>query len=409
MVSTEQSHATVTALLSAANVTGDDKIGAAGLATALAGGAPLLSHQMAALRNQGVTRFLVEVDSVPGALLTLADKFRVLGCNVDFVRSAADLQQSLGQGSILVIQSEALYISPHVLGSILAEQGPFIATVDGRDENAAFERMDLNTRWAGLAVIGSATVSSLGALPDGWSMTSSLLRQAMQDRVRFLALPQQNIQTGDVCLISTIADAEQLSRQILANRGSRHSGFIETRILGPIAARLAPYIWQSPSGPGLIDGSTMALGGVSLGLSVMGWHISAIFAAILAVGLNCLRAVTRDPEQNIGLLKWVETILWLLLAAAAILAASEGAGSSGAGLFAALIMTGLALLAQQLNLPVWAQYVLKSPALLALTALVITPLAGFAQAAQWISLAQLGALIVAKWSPKLTRKKGKQA
>lgn len=406
MVLSEQSRTNFIALLSAANATDDLS---AGLAMALAGGEPLLAHQISALRNQGITRFLIEVDSVSGALLTLADKFKRSGCSVDFVRSASDLQPFLRLNESLLVQSEALYLSSDLLDNLLAESAPFIATLDGRDENAAFERMDLNTRWAGLAIIGASTVSSLGALPEGWSITSSLLRQAMQDRVRLVPLPQQHVQTGRLRLISTANDADQLSQQILLGRGRRHNGFVETKIFGPLAARLAPYVWRSPSGPNLVDISTVAFGSASLGLAVIGWNISAISTAILAIFLNILRSTTRDTARNVGLSKFVEPIIWGVLGIGAITAAHGDYSYSSDGIFAAITMTGLALLAQQLNLPQWGRYALKSPALLALALLAATPIAGFALAAQWISITQLAALILAKWAHKLPAKKAGQA
>lgn len=406
MAHSEQSRTNIIALLSAANATDDASVG---FAMALAGGEPLLAHQITALRNQGIARFLIEVDNVSGALLALVDKYKGSSCSVNFVRSASDLQPFLRLNESLLVQSEALYLSSDLLDNLLAESAPFIATLDGRDENAAFERMDLNTRWAGLAIIGASTVSSLGPLPDGWSITSSLLRQAMQDRVRFIALPQQHVQIGKLRLITSPADADQLSQQILVGRGLRHNGFIETKIFGPLAVRLAPYIWRSPSGPNLVDLSTVAFGSASFGLAVIGWNISAISAAILTIFLNILRSTTRDTSRNVGLSKFIEPIIWGLLGIGAIAAARGDYSYSSDGIFAAITMTGLALLAQQLNLPQWGRYVLKSPALLALALLAATPVAGFALAAQWISITQLAALILAKWAHKLPAKKAGQA
>lgn len=405
----EQSRTNILALLSAANATGELQDASVGLAMALAGGEPLLAHQISALRNQGITRFLIEVDSVSGGLLALADKFKSSGCSVDFVRSASDLQPFLRLNESLLVQSEALYLSTDLLDNLFAESAPFIATLDGRDENAAFERMDLNTRWAGLAIIAASTVSSLGALPEGWSITSSLLRQAMQDRVRLVALPQQHVQAGKLRLICTSAEADLLSQQILMGRGQRHNGFIETKIFGPLATRLAPYIWRSPSGPNLVDISSIAVGSASIGLAVIGWNISAISTAIFTIFLNVVRSTTRDVTQNAGLSKFIEPIIWMLLGICTITAARGDYSYSSDGIFAAITMTGLALLAQQLKLPNWGRYALKSPALLAVVALAITPITGFAQAVQWITIAQLAGLILAKWMHKLPAKKAGQA
>ncbi len=376
---------------------------------ALVGGQPLLAHQMAALHAIGISRFLIEVDSVPGELLALADRYRDMGFHVEFVRSAADLQNLLGMTEQLAVQAEALYLAPDVLRHLLVEKAPYLLTVDGRDENAGFERMDLNTRWAGWAILDARTVASLGPLPDGWSVTSSLLRQAMQDRVKMMPLPQQSVQEGRVRLITSPSDADILSRQILAGRARRFGGFIENRIIAPIAARLAPIIWRSSSGSDVVDGATVVASVGSLALAITGWTMSALAVAVFTIILGCLRVTLRDSNQERGLARWVQPISWLLLSAAAVAAGYDDLIYSSDGAYGATVMVGLLLLAQQLNLPVWAQNVLKSPALIVIVALLITPLLGFAQAVRWISLGQLAALIVAKWAHSFRTKKPKQA
>ena len=56
------------------NVTGDPSINAAG--------EPILAYQIAALRKAGISKFLIEVDSVPGSLLAMADRLKQSGCVV---------------------------------------------------------------------------------------------------------------------------------------------------------------------------------------------------------------------------------------------------------------------------------------------------------------------------------------
>ena len=65
--------------------------------------------------RQGVSRFLLEVDSVAGSLLELADRLRAKGCNIEFVRSTADLQKAVGRNDVLFVQTEAVFLSAGLL------------------------------------------------------------------------------------------------------------------------------------------------------------------------------------------------------------------------------------------------------------------------------------------------------
>lgn len=402
MPSTSQKSKPVSiALLSAASSTqrSDD----VSVALATAGGQPLLAHQISVLRHVGIDTFLIEVDTVPGALLKLADNIRKQGCSVEFVRSVEDLQREVRASDQLLVQAEGLVASREFLDSVLGGRDAFIATVDGRDENEPFERMDLNTRWAGLSVLKATSVAALEPLPEGWNIPSSLLRQAMQDGVPNRLVKQSNIQHGFLRKISSTEDAEQLTRQILLNRRHLEPGIIENRIFGPIAAILASLIWRSPSGGAVLDGLMVLTGGASVGLAAFDWFVASIGLALLAIFLNSVRSISRETDLDHGLVRWAAPTMWATLAVATLSAARTSAFQPFDGIFSAAMMIGLALLARQLKLPVWAQKVLMSPALVATSMLVLTPAAGFAAAVKSVALAQLALLIVAKLKRKAGR------
>ncbi len=398
-----------TALLSAALATVDANITGAEISSSTVGGQSLLEHQIGLLGRLGVSRFLIEVEHVTGALLHLADTNSKTGRSVEFVRSGSDVQRLMHAGDRLWVQAEAVYVAPDLLKQMLSRAGAFLVTLDGRDENVAFERIDLNTRWAGVAVVEAQTVVALQNLPEGWSMTSSILRQALQDKVSFNALNQKNVQNGDVRLVRSAEDFSALNQEILVGRIDQSGGFLETRILAPIAARIAPSVWRLSSGTALVKGASIILAASSLGLGVTGFVPAAIVAAMIAIALNILGATVADRNNSTSLSRLTPPTVWTLLGLSTLATARTDMSYSSDGIFAALTVVGLALLAQKLILPVWARQTLKSPALIVLLLLIASPIAGFTQALQWIGIAQLGAMIFAKWVANDWEKKAKQA
>lgn len=386
------------ALLSAALATGDANAAAPEITNSTLGGQSLLEHQIGQLGRLGVSRFLVEVDHVTGALLHLADSNSKNGRSVEFVRSGSDIQRLLHPSDRLWVQSEAVYVAPDLLKQMLSHAGAFIVTLDGRDENEAFERIDLNTRWAGVALLEAQTAVSLQNLPEGWSMTSSILRQALQDKVGFYALNQQYIQEGKLRLVRSVQDFSTLNREILVGRIDQSGGFLETRILAPIAARVAPSVWGISAGPALVSGASIISAASSLGLGAMGFIPAAIVAAMIAIVLNILGATVADRNDSTPLSRLAPMAVWALLGLSTLATARLGMSYSSDGIFAALIVVGLAVLAQKLVLPAWARQVLKSPALLTILMLMASPMMGFTQALQWIGIAQLAAMIASLWT-----------
>lgn len=386
------------ALFSAALATGDANVAAPEITNSTLGGQSLLEHQIGQLGRLGVSRFLVEVDHVTGALLHLADSNSKNGRSVEFVRSGSDIQRLLHPSDRMWVQSEAVYVAPDLLKQMLSHAGAFIVTLDGRDENEAFERIDLNTRWAGVALLEAQTAVSLQNLPEGWSMTSSILRQALQDKVVFYALNQQYIQEGKLRLVRSVQDFSTLNREILVGRIDQSDGFLETRVLAPIAARIAPSVWGISAGPALVSGASIISAASSLGLGAMGFIPAAIIAAIVAIVLNILGATVADRNDSTPLSRLAPMAVWTLLGMSTLATARTDMSYSSDGIFAALTVVGLALLAQKLVLPVWGRQTLKSPALIAILSLIASPIAGFTQALQWIGIAQLSAMIIASWT-----------
>lgn len=361
-------------------------------------GQPLLARQFDGLLEAGITSFLIEVDNVPGELLSLTDHYCKLGCHIEFVRTAEDLRVSLQAAERLIVLAEELYIAPFLIRHLLEQPDGFLLTVDGRDENAAFERMDLNTRWAGFAVLELSTVASLGSLPEGWSIASSLLRQAMQKGVKKIALSQQDVQKGWVLLVNSKSHAATLSSYLMGARSEELRGFIERRLFTPAAVRLAPLSWRSPIASNIIDGAILLGSAITLLSCFVGWNLMAAGAAIATVFLHTFRWILRGATTDGRIAPYIMPLSYFLLLIAAVVAGYNDPGYAGDGVYSALIMAGLLLLSFQLNLPLWAQRVLSSLALVTLCLSLLMPAVGFTQAAQWISTGQLLSLIVAKWA-----------
>lgn len=402
MVPSDVNPKPVIALLSAATVAEN---GGPAEMVGFVGGQSLLELQIGNLATCGVGRFIVEVEHVTGALLQIADRNRKMGRSIDFIRSAADVHRLLQPDDRLWIQSDSLHIAPPILQQLLARPDAFIGTLDGRDENAAFERIDLNTRWAGLAMVDAATINALGDLPEGWSMTSSVLRQALQDKVALVRLAQQHIQAKDIRMVNSVHDVGDLNRTILQGRVSDAGGFVETRILIPIAAQIAPSIWHSSLAKTILNGSGIAFAFGALAMAVLGFGIAAISLGLVAIALNILRAIVIDVQAGTALSKSVPFVMWALLAMTVLITARLDGRSTSDGSFAGVAVVGLALLSHKMVLPIWAVRIMKSPALLAIMSLVTTPLIGFTAAMQWIAVSQLGVLVAATWAGNIRKKK----
>lgn len=356
-------------------------------------GRSILEWQIHALQRAGVRRFLIEVDTIPGSLLALADKLKRDGLEIHFVRNVNDLKNSLLPQTALVVLAEAHYFSDVVVSEMMALQAPFIATVDSRDDNAAFERIDLNTRWAGMAILNSVTVQSIGELPDGWSITSSLLRHAVQAAIPFMPIAQSRLQQGDVVRATDQADFAPVVNNILKPRGDEAAGYIERRIFGALGKYLAPLVWRNHSANASIRYLPIVAAVASLGAAGMNWAVIATAIGLFSIMLDRVADIVLGRPAPSNSEQWPKRVLWLLLAAAVLVVTWRSPSDPLDSLWFSTVAMLLTLYSVKATVPNWSAPLLKSPALIALALCIGASVSTIEIGAKFIVVCQLVLLI----------------
>lgn len=390
------------ALLSAASPDGEASIAL----LPLAAGQIVLEEQTNNLRAIGVTRFLIEVDIVPGAILAFVDNLRKAGCAVDFVRTFADLRGKLSLKDRLLVQQEGIIASSKLLQMVADETSAVIATVDDREENTVFERMDINTRWSGIASLDPQILAATEDVPEEWSLDSSLLRTAMQRGTTMRLLRQGYLQQGDLRKICSQADADRYARQMLTNRVGNVDGVVESKLFAPLARIIAPAIWRAKAGAAMLSSGILVTSLGALGLGAYGFSAAACGTGILAAALQTVRTIagrSSKSEQAIGALGWG------LLGTALLTACWISGERAIVSLFAPAMSLGIIGVAYLSKLPIWARQVICSPALLAIMLLLLLGFTDIGNASSIAAIIQLSALLAASWQMRRNEAKSEQA
>lgn len=358
-------------------------------------GLSLIEYQISTLARAGIQEFLIEVENIDGLLIALADRCRTRKLTVNFVRTGGDILRHMNSDDRILVQSGQLYVQLGLIETLLKSSDNFIATIDGRDENHAFERMDINTRWAGVSVVGYDAIVMLRDLPEDWSIISSLLRQAMLAKVPFRPLSQQHVQNGTLTVLTGAQDFSELNRQILRRRMASRTGYIEAKIFGPILARIVPFIWQSPKAVTATKFASTAIALLAVALGVENLATAASIAVFLSIAANALRLAVTDDADGSDHVQSLSVVTWALIILAMFGNAYVATSYDNNGLFAAFAVASLAYLTQKMELPNGARQLLHSPAAFALLAIIGTATIGITLALQWIMTLQLCVLIIA--------------
>ena len=335
-------------------------------------GRPMIHHMIKALQRIGITQFCVGVDTVPGALLSYRDQVAKEGLELRFVREPSAMAPLLAADTrALVLRGDTIW-DVKLIDRALKHDGPLIATVEERSENQMFERIDLNSRWAGMAILDRNSLAALTQLPEGWDMASALLRQAMQDNVTIWPLKQSEIQDGHVRRLENVGDLAAAQSLLLAPPANCPVT-LESKLFSKGLARFGPAIWSVTWGRG---GAELGFPGLSLIaaiLAVTAFPLVASVAAIGAVLASLIRNIVRSAEYRSVRPDWVGMAGWALLATALIAVLKLTEPSYFEAGFLALTLTGLSVVSAHHHNG--ANYRLLSPLVIAL-ALMLGMLAG---------------------------------
>lgn len=319
----------------------DEGTHAAGSAALRIAGQAVIEFQINQMVRHGISRIFVEIETLPGFLTAVADRATASGVSIEFVRSPAELRGKLDAGQFLFVLSENVYADDILLTEIVFEQNAFILTVDGREENAVFERIDLQSHWSGIAMLSAASVESIAVLPPEWSISSSLLRRALQDSVVHRPVNQDILVARKLCKIVTAAEAGLLSTRLIREQSSAVDGIVEKFFFAPIAAAITPFLWKYHSAKNSVLIAAWFSLAIVMATAVGGYPVVSSITSLIAIFILQVSMLLKksDDKSNYDI---VSNVLPLIVFAVSFLAIFwNWPGQRGENLFCGGIVCGL--------------------------------------------------------------------
>ena len=144
-------------------------------------GRTLLEYQVRCAAAAGTAPIVVVVERVPQALQDAFERLRLDGIGVFPVSDVHEAVSRFEAGSMILVIGDGIAPPADLVTTIGEEPEPALATVPDDEAHEMFERIDSESRWAGVALVDSQTLGSTAAILGDWDLQSTLLRRAMQD------------------------------------------------------------------------------------------------------------------------------------------------------------------------------------------------------------------------------------
>lgn len=246
-------------------------------------GMTLIEQQAERARSCGVTSMMVLVDGIPAALAEACDRIRARGLPVQLVRSGADVAEGARAADRLMLAADGLVAGELPWKAAAAAKSAMLVAADGH-ATQAMERIDADTRWAGLAMVPQSALAALADAPADWDPQLLLFRRAVQEDAPRIAWDDGAFVSGDIILASSAVAATAAEARLMGAAEQRETGIARRYLIGPLVRLFA--------GPLLgAQRSSVAARGVTIVAAMLAGGAAVMGQPLVAVGLGLIAAI----------------------------------------------------------------------------------------------------------------------
>ena len=211
-------------------------------------GRTLVERQARLASAAGASPIIILVERLPAELVAAIDRMRSEGVSAVLARSADDAAEAVDGNDSLLVFADGLIAQNGQVSRFAAGRAPALLTLPEAGVDDRFERIDAEARWAGLALLDGALLRRTAAKLQDWDLQSTLLRRAVQEGARQVAL------RGDaehpVVIAERGEDLAAAHARILSAAGPAREDWASRYLLAPIEASAARALVPSAITPG---------------------------------------------------------------------------------------------------------------------------------------------------------------
>jgi hypothetical protein len=248
-------------------------------------GRTLIEYQVRCAAAAGAAPIVVVVERVPQALQDAFERLRLDGIGAFAASDVGEALSRFEAGSMILLVGDGIAPPTDLVATIADEPEPAVATVPDDESHERFERIDAESRWAGVALVDARLLGSTAAMLGDWDLQSTLLRRALQEGA--LRIPVSGA-GGEPLLVQRAEDLDDFERRLfVASRGLRPD-WVSRYLLPPIEEFATAHLMETSVRPAWLMWGALALtlgGAVCFG---RGWLGAGLILLLLSMPLDLI-------------------------------------------------------------------------------------------------------------------------
>ena len=270
-------------------------------------GRTLLEYQARCASAAGTAPIVVVVERVPQALHDAFERLRLDGIGVFPVSDVNEAVSRFEAGSSILLIGDGIAPPVDLVTGLVAESEPAVATVRDDELHEIFERIDAESRWAGVAVVDAHLLGSTAAMLGDWDLQSTLLRRAIQEGARRVP-----IGAGDEpLLVETAEELVDFQRHLVrTSRGDRND-WTSRFILPPIEDFATQQLMETEVRPQWLVWGALGLTLAGALCFTRGWLGAGLVLLVLSTPLDLVAArLAKLRMKPLPVTMWSRIALW---------------------------------------------------------------------------------------------------
>ncbi|GAA4719793.1 NTP transferase domain-containing protein [Sphingomonas lutea] len=271
-------------------------------------GRTLLEYQVRCVAAAGAAPVVVVVERVPAALQDAFERLRLDGIGVFPVSDVHEAVTRFEAGSSILLLGDGIAPPAELVGRLAEDGEPVVATLPDDAAHQAFERIDGESRWAGVAVIESRVLGSTAAMLGDWDLQSTLLRRTLQEGALRLPIATG---AGEPLLVEQAEQLDHFQQSLVAaSRGTR-SDWASRFVLPPIEELATLQLLETNVRPVWLMWAALGLtlGGATA--FAYGWLATGLALLVLSTPLDIIaRRLAAIRLRPLPARMWTRRLLW---------------------------------------------------------------------------------------------------
>ena len=246
-------------------------------------GRTLLEYQVRCAAAATAAPIVVVVERVPQALQDAFERLRLDGIGVFPVSDVAEAVSRFEAGSLILLIGDGIAPPAPLVMQLAEEAEPAVTTVADDEEHAAFERIDGESRWAGVALVDAHLLGSTAAMLGDWDLQSTLLRRTIQEGALRVPVAEPG---GEPLLAESAEQLEGFQRTLLTASRARRIDWVSRYVLPPLEEFATEQLMETQVRPGWLVWAALALTLAGAICFTRGWLGAGLVLLILSTPLD---------------------------------------------------------------------------------------------------------------------------